>query len=99
MAHRLSPEAESQLGDIWLHVAIESGSVESADRIIDDITDRFWLLARHPHIGRRRDDLRSGLRSFAAGDYVILYRINDEDDVLILHVMHGAQDIPKLFRS
>jgi len=99
MAHRLSPEAESQLDAIWLHVAIESGSVESADRIIDEITDRFWLLARHPHIGRRRDDLRSGLRSFAAGDYVILYRINDEDDVLILHVMHGAQDIPKLFRS
>src|SRR3989304_2449290 len=35
MAHRLSPEAESQLDGIWLHVAIESGSVESADRIID----------------------------------------------------------------
>ena len=75
------------------------GPSKSADRIIDTITDRFWLLARYPHIGRRRDDLRSGLRSFAAGDYVILYRIDNEDDVLILYVMHGAQDIPKLFRS
>ena len=53
MAHRLSAEAESQLDAIWLHVAIESGALESADRIIDTITDRFWLLARYPHIGRR----------------------------------------------
>ena len=97
MAHRLSPEAEFDLDGIWLHVAGESGSIESADRIIDTITDRFWLLAQHPHIGRRRDDLRSGLRSFPVGDYAILYRIDDED-VLILHVLHGARDIPKLFR-
>ena len=99
MAHRLSAEAESQLDAIWLHVANESGALESADRIINTITDRFWLLARYPHIGRRRDDLRSGLRSFAAGDYVILYRIDNEDDVLILYVMHGSRDIPELFRS
>lgn len=97
MAHRLSPEAESELDGIWLRVASESGSIESADRIIDAITDRFWLLARHPQIGRRRDDLRSGLRSFSAEDYTILYRI-DDDDVLILHVVHGARDIPKFFR-
>ena len=97
MAHRLSPEAESQLDGIWLHVATESGSIGSADRIIDTITDRFWLVAQHPHIGRHRDDLRPGLRSFPAGDYVILYRI-DDDDVLILHVLHGARDIPQLFR-
>ncbi len=49
MAHRLSAEAESQLDAIWLHIAIESGALESADRIIDTITDRFWLLARYPH--------------------------------------------------
>ena len=97
MAHRLSPEAEFDLDSIWLYVAGESGSIENADRIIDTLTDRFWLLAQHPHIGRHRDDLRSGLRSFPVGDYAILYRIDDED-VLILHVLHGARDIPKLFR-
>jgi plasmid stabilization system protein ParE len=32
------------------------------------------------------------------GDYVILYRINGED-VLILHVIHGRRDIAALFRD
>jgi hypothetical protein len=37
-------------------------------------------------MGRRRDeDLRPGLRSFTVGEYVIIYRVEDED-VLILHV-------------
>ena len=39
-----------------------------------------------------RDDLRPGLRSFAVGQYVIVYAVEDED-VEILHVLHGRQDI------
>src|ERR1700678_2118977 len=63
MAHRLAPEAETELGNIWYYVAKESGSIEIADRLIDSITERFYLLASHPHIGRHRDeDLRAGLR-------------------------------------
>ena len=66
--------------------------------MIDSLTDRFFLLARYPHIGRRRDeDLRSGLRSFLAGEYVIIYRIEDED-VLILHVIRASRDVEALFR-
>src|SRR5258705_11854483 len=93
---RLLPQAEAELDDMWLYVARESGSIEIANRLIDSITDRFWLLAQHPQIGRRRDhDMRPSLRSFVAGEYVIIYRIEGED-VLILHVMRGSRDIPEL---
>jgi plasmid stabilization system protein ParE len=40
--------------------------------------------------------LRPGLRSFPVGEYIILYRFEGED-VLILHVMHGSRDIQALF--
>jgi plasmid stabilization system protein ParE len=50
MAHRLSPTAEADLDDIWYYVAKESGSIEIADRLIDTMTERFFLLSRHPHI-------------------------------------------------
>jgi toxin ParE1/3/4 len=98
MAHRIAPEAEVELDDIWYYIAKESGSTEIADRVIDSITERLFLLARFPHIGRRRDeDLRPGLRSFVAGEYVIIYRVADED-VLILHVIRGSRDLRALFR-
>jgi plasmid stabilization system protein ParE len=65
MAHRVAPETEAELDGIWYYVARESGSIEVADRLIDSITERFYLLACHPHIGRdRAEDLGSGLRSF-----------------------------------
>lgn len=58
--------------------------------MIDSITDRFYLLATHPNIGRARDrELQPGLRTFPAGDFVIIYRIED-DDVLILRVLRCA---------
>jgi toxin ParE1/3/4 len=71
--------------------------MEIADRFIDSITDRFFLLARHPNIGRPRDrDLRPSLRSFPVGNYVIIYRLDDED-VLILRVLRGSRNIEALF--
>lgn len=65
----------------------------------DSLTERFWLLARYPHIGPRRDhDLRPGLRSFAVGEYIILYRTQGED-VLILHVFRGSRNIQALLHD
>ena len=96
MAHRVSPEAERDLDEIWIYVARQSGSIELADRVVDSITDRFYLLSQHPHLGRRRDiDLLPGLRSFLAGNYVIVYRIENGDTV-ILHVVRGSRDVIEL---
>jgi toxin ParE1/3/4 len=74
------------------YIAKESGNAVAADSVIDAITDRFYLLSQFPRMGRARDDLRPGLRSFPVGQYVIIYTIEDED-VGILHVFHGRQDI------
>ena len=97
MGHRRTSQADSDLDDIWYYVASKSGSLDIADRFIDSITDRLFLLASHPNIGRARDeDLRPGLRSFTVGDYIIIYRAEDED-VLILRVLRGSRDIGALF--
>lgn len=99
MTFRVAPQAESDLDDIWYFLATQSSSIDVADRVIDSITPRFALLARQPYIGRRRDgDLRPGVRSFVVGDYVIAYRV-DGDDVLILRVLRGSRDIEALFRE
>lgn len=96
---RLSREAEADLDSIWLYIARESGGIDVANRVVDSITERFWLLARHPYIGRSRHaDLRSGLRSLGANDYVIIHRVAENDVVLILHVLHCSRDIASAVR-
>ncbi len=52
MAHRISLQAEADLDGIWLYIATETGSVETADRLIDSVTERFSLLSRYPRLGR-----------------------------------------------
>lgn len=97
MGAHLSPDVVADLDDIWHYVATVSGNAGTADRLIACITDLFLLLAGNPYLGRPRDDaFRPGLRSFPVGSYVVIYRV-EGDDVLILHVTHGRRDIPSLF--
>jgi toxin ParE1/3/4 len=97
MAHRLAPRAETDLDDIWYYVAKESGSIEIANRLIDTLTDRFFMLAGFPYVGRARDDdFGPGCRSVAVGEYVIIYGLENVD-ALILRVVHGRRDLEALF--
>jgi toxin ParE1/3/4 len=90
MAHRLAPQARADLSTIWNYIVTESGNVTAADGVIDAITERFYLLSQHPRMGRPRDDLRPGLRSFSVGEYVDTI---EDENVEILFVFHGRQDI------
>jgi len=97
MAHRLAPQAAADLDGIWYYVATQSGSIEIANQLIDSIADRFFLLASHPYLGRaREDEFGVGSRSFPVGEYVIVYCVED-DDVLILRVVHGRRDMEMPF--
>ena len=90
MLYRLSAIAEEDLDEIWSYVA-EEASPTTADRHIDDIIDRFHLLAEQPGMGRARPEFGPGVRSFAVENYVIYYR-HEGDDVLIARILHGRRD-------
>jgi toxin ParE1/3/4 len=96
MAHSRAPEVDLDLDEIWYYVAKNTSSVEIADRLVNSITDRFHLLAKYPQMGRARDDLRTGLRSFPVGEYVLIYRI-EQGDAVILRVLRGSRNIHVLF--
>jgi toxin ParE1/3/4 len=87
---RKAPQADADLDSIWEFIA--SDSIRSADKQIGRIGEIFELLVENPLAGRERRELRSGLRSFPVGNYVIFY-IPLSDGVEIIRVMHGRQDI------
>jgi toxin ParE1/3/4 len=97
MRLHIAPQAEADLDSIWLYVATESASVEIADRLIDSLTSRFLLLARHPYVGRSREhEFGPGMRSLAVSEYVIVYTIEAEA-LAILRVVHGRRDLDSIF--
>lgn len=97
MPHRLSRRAQDDLDDIWFYLARESRSEAVADRTVATLTERFYLLAQHPKLGRARDDnLGAGRRAFPVGNYVIVYRIVGAN-VRILRVLHKRRDLNAIF--
>ena len=93
----ISPEAEADLDDIWVYIARESQSIERAELFLDRFAVFFSRLARNPYLGRQRDDLRPGYRSFPIGDYVVFYRLTGTGEILVLRVIHGRRDLERIF--
>ncbi|MFD1623091.1 type II toxin-antitoxin system RelE/ParE family toxin [Azospirillum griseum] len=53
-------------------------------------------IAAFPRMGRQRDDILPGTFLFPYKKHLIFYEIRD-DSVTILHVVHGARNLPDLF--
>jgi toxin ParE1/3/4 len=97
MRYRISEEAEQNLEEIFLYWASRA-SLEAADRIIDRITERFWLLGEHPAAGKRAGNIARGVQCFPAGKYLIYYR-HTRRGTDILHIFPGARDQRRALRA
>ena len=89
--------ARKSLKEIGRHIAQESGSRGVAMRFLDSIEEKCRLYATQPLMGESRPDLGENIRCFHVGNYVILYRPLD-DGIEVLLVVHGARDVPALYR-
>jgi toxin ParE1/3/4 len=94
MTYRLSEHARQDLLHIWNHIAEDNEP--AADRFLDLLIQHLDLLAKNPYVGRRRDELRHGYRSFPVGQYLILFRVMDRR-IEIMHIVHGKRDIQNSF--
>ena len=54
------------------------------------------MLAAQPMMGRAREELAPGVRSFPFGRYVVFYMPMD-DGIDVVRVLHGARDIDAVF--
>jgi toxin ParE1/3/4 len=97
MHYRISESAEQDLEEIFIYWA-NRASLETADRIIDRITERFWLLGEHPNAGKHARNIAPGVKCFPAGNYLIYYR-NTRRGTDILHIFHGARGQRSAFKT
>jgi toxin ParE1/3/4 len=90
MRYRVSEGAERHLDEIFVYWA-NRASPETADRIVDRITERFWLLGEHPDAGKPARNIAASVKCFPAGKYLIYYR-EKRRGIDILHIFHAARD-------
>lgn len=88
------PQAVEDVLEIWDHIAEDS--LTAADRWVDVLDEKLQLWATQPLMGRARDDLMDGLRSFLYGRYVVFYSPLP-DGLDVVRVLHGARDIDAMF--
>jgi toxin ParE1/3/4 len=86
----LRPLAQNDLLKIWSFIARDN--VPLADRWADQIDAGFQSLAGQPGMGRSREELADGLRSFALGRYDVFY-VALIDGIDVVRVLHGSRDI------
>jgi toxin ParE1/3/4 len=61
------------------------------------IEARIAWLAENPDLGRRRDDVGKGYRSFREGSHIVFYLL-EQDRILVIGLPHRAMDVGRFFR-
>jgi len=91
---RRTAQAEEDLIDIWLYIAQDNPG--AADRLLDEIEEKFFLLADQPQLGPARPDIAEECRYFPVGNYLILYRIIS-GGIEVVRVVQGSRRLENLF--
>ena len=81
--------AEADLTSLWAYIAADNEP--AANRLLERIETASKRLVEFPELGRSHDDVRSGLRLFAVGNYLLLFR-RTEEGVEIVRVLHGKRN-------
>jgi toxin ParE1/3/4 len=88
-----APMARRDLRRIWRYYATE-GSVEIADKIVQNIVGAADRLVSLPFSGRPRDELKPGWRSILVHPYFVFYQTS-ESRVEITRVLHERRDLAR----
>ncbi|MCK5153031.1 MAG: type II toxin-antitoxin system RelE/ParE family toxin [Spirochaetales bacterium] len=91
---KLSQQAIEDLKEIWLYIAIDSPDI--ADKFIDEIYNKCIVLSENPDLGRKRDNLLPGIRSFPFKRYILFYR-KEQNIIEIIRILSAYRDIDSIF--
>lgn len=77
---------------------IEADSPSRAASFVRELEEKARSIALNPRIYRLRPDVARDIRLATHASYIILFRLSDTS-VEILHIVHGARDLKRLFED
>lgn len=93
--YQLSTAADHDLEEIFDYTLEEFG-LDQAIKYVSEFDPVFEQLVKNPEMGRNRNEIKPGLRSFPRESHIVFYRILG-DHIQIVHVFLCSRDIPKFF--
>ena len=93
-SYRYSSDANTDVEEIALYI-FDLNPV-AAHHFLNALEETCELLAEHPLIGRLRQELGEGIRSFPVGNYLIFYT-PAPDGIDVARVIYGGRDLPGVF--
>lgn len=81
-----------------LQYTAETWGDETSDAYAASLLEATQRLTEFPAVGRAREDIRPGLRTFPVRQHLILYRVHS-DTVRILRVLHARRDLQSGFAN
>jgi toxin ParE1/3/4 len=90
----LSTQAKYDLREIKNYIARDN--LAAARRFVESFRDQCNLIAKSPRMGRSYEELASGLRGFAIGNYIIFYR-PIENGIAVERLLSGYRDLEAIF--
>lgn len=96
---RITTHAAADFLAIVRYYDDEVADPEAGASLVDALAAKLEHLAGlRPMVGRPRDDLVPGVRSFAFDDYLLFLRYPEDDSVLeVIAVIHASRDLPAVF--
>jgi toxin ParE1/3/4 len=91
MSFKLSVEAEEDIITIAAQ-GVRLFGVAQARRYHDDLYGLLDLIAGNPLIARERDEIHPPVRVHPFEAHLVVYRIEDDDSILIIRILHGHED-------
>jgi toxin ParE1/3/4 len=91
MAFRLANRAVDDLLQIWSDGTKMFG-LEQAERYHDGLDATFRFLAENPRAARLRPEIIPPVRAHPFKVHLVVYEVDEQDDILILRVRHGRED-------
>lgn len=89
--YRLTPSAQRDLSSIWDYTE-DRWDAEQAAKYIREIWAALELVADRPELGRSREELREGYRSYVAGSHIIFFR-SRSSYIEVVRIFHGRMDL------
>jgi len=91
MGYTLSRKAEEDIIDIFL-TGVEQFGREQAQRYHEQLDKCFRFLADNPLAAHERFEITPPVRIHPIGSHLIIYRLDENGEILIIRVRHGHED-------